>query len=190
MLFSGEFHKAFRLSRPNLLDNECVEWLCLRGVCLTLAVRVLYRLFAAFCAVLLLAACDGLGMIRSIPVNRVEVESFIGARIPFDAVNIYTAGEAALETIVLARFELPRENLVDFLSDLGASRTLNPDLFPFETTAAPIPEAADWWQLPENGAGDFSGLSEALPNGRELRLLAVTAADDERLTIFLQMFST
>lgn len=137
---------------------------------------------------LLLAGCDGMGMIRSIPVNRVEVESFIGARIPFGADNIYTAGEAALETIVLARFDLPQDELVDFLTDLGASRTLNPDLFPFDSAEAPIPDAADWWQPPQTGT--YSGLAQALPNERELLLLALPDAGGDHVTIFLQMHST
>jgi len=162
------------------------------GVCLIVRVRRPSSLFIIplLGLALLLAACDGMGMIRSIPVNRVEVESFIGARIPFDAANIYTAGEAALETIVLARFDLPQDELVDFLTDLGASRTLNPDLFPFDSADAPIPEAADWWQLPQSGAGAYSGLAQALPNDRHLLLLALPDAVGERVTIFLQMHST
>lgn len=120
--------------------------------------------------------------------SRAEVEAFIGAPIPASATNVFTAGEAALDTMVIARFDLPRGEVTAFLSAAGITSPLSDGYTPFFSGTPPYAEA-DWWQAPTpSSSGSYQGVNEGV-NGRVYNVVVVNPAADV-VTVYLQVFNT
>ncbi|PKO23707.1 MAG: hypothetical protein CVU38_02435 [Chloroflexi bacterium HGW-Chloroflexi-1] len=81
--------------------------------------------------------------------DRKAVEQCIGQPMPASATEIHTMGEAALDTMVIARFNLPSSDLAAYLAALGVTEPLAPGDTPFLSTEAPFADATDWWQVPD-----------------------------------------
>ncbi|QLQ06629.1 MAG: hypothetical protein HZY76_11660 [Anaerolineae bacterium] len=60
------------------------------------------------------------------PFSPEEVIAFIGAPFPPSATGVQTMGEAALDTMVVARFEAPRSDVLTYLAGLGITEPLMP----------------------------------------------------------------
>ncbi len=83
----------------------------------------------------------------SSPLSRAEIEQFMGFAIPAEATNLHTHGESALDTMVIARFDLPATALDAWLTTLPITEPLHTKETLFATERAPYPEAESWWQL-------------------------------------------
>jgi hypothetical protein len=89
-----------------------------------------------------------------------QVAAFIGQPFPPGATGLHVIGESALDTIVIARFDAPREDVVAWLADLGLTEPLKPGYSPFFSSDPPLSEAADWWEAPaaDSTETEYSGL--------------------------------
>lgn len=128
----------------------------------------------------------------SSPLSRAEIEQFMGFAIPAEATNVHTQGEAALDTMVIARFDLPAVALDAWLTTVPITEPLQhtPDLF--ATLPAPYPEAESWWQLDSlNLQPDQYRYGYQFVNGKSYQILVVQLQpSDQLLTIYLQVFNT
>lgn len=123
------------------------------------------------------------------PLNIAEIEAFIGAPFPAQATNLQTAGEAALDTMVIARLDLPEALLTPFLEQLGTEEPLEVGYTPFPSTAPPYPEAEPWWDVPPiQSALGYQGLSFE-HDGKFFHLLVIPL-DANTVTLYLQVFNT
>lgn len=122
--------------------------------------------------------------------SRAEVEAFIGAPIPDSAADVHTAGEAALDTMVIARFDLPQSDLQPLLDNLGVSSALSSGYTPFFSSSPPYGEAADWWQVPEpNSTGTaYAGVNQPI-DGKVYNVLVINP-DADIVTVYMQVFNT
>jgi hypothetical protein len=118
------------------------------------------------------------------------IQAFIGAEFPESASNIHFVGEAALDTMVAVRLDLPAADLMPYLQSLGVSESLVANRSPFYTSRPPYPEAANWWQIVTYGENtvSHSGLSERVGN-RVYSVLVLNPGADE-VTIYLRVHTT
>lgn len=128
----------------------------------------------------------------SSPLNRAEIERFMNFAIPAEATNVHTHGESALDTMVIARFDLPATALDAWLTTLPISESLQTTPDSFASLPAPYREAKAWWQLdslnlqPEQYRYVYQFVS-----GKSYQILVVQLSPDaELLTIYLQVFNT
>ncbi|XSG74995.1 hypothetical protein ACP8Y2_22760 [Herpetosiphon llansteffanensis] len=125
-------------------------------------------------------------------LSRAEIEQFMGFTIPAEATNVHTQGEAALDTMVIARFDLPAAALDAWLTTLPITEPLQhtPDLF--ASLPAPYPEAKPWWQLDTlNLQPEQYRYAYQFINGKSYQILVVQLQpSDQLLTIYLQVFNT
>lgn len=127
------------------------------------------------------------GLSQSLDVA--EIEAFIGAPFPAQATDIHTAGEAALDTMVIARLDLPGKALPPFLEQLGTEEPLEFGYTPFPARTPPYPEAETWWDVPPiESALAYQGLSFER-DGKFFHLLVVPL-DTNTVTLYLQVFNT
>lgn len=124
------------------------------------------------------------------PFSPEEVIAFIGAPFPPSATGVQTMGEAALDTMVVARFEAPRPDVLAYLADLGITEPLTPGSSPFFSAGPPYAEAAAWWTPPIAGdkTGNFSGLYQQV--GSKQYEVVVVEAEGDQVTVYLQVFNT
>lgn len=124
------------------------------------------------------------------PFSPEEVIAFIGAPFPPSATGVQTMGEAALDTMVVARFEAPRPDVLAYLADLGITEPLTPGSSPFFSAGPPYAEAAAWWTPPIAGdkTGNFSGLYQQV--GSKHYNVALVDAGGGRAIVYLQVFNT
>ncbi len=78
------------------------------------------------------------------PLDAQQAAAFIGQPFPAGASGLHVAGESALDTIIVARFDAPRDAVVSWLADLGITEPLKPGYSPFFSSDPPLSEAADW----------------------------------------------
>lgn len=119
-----------------------------------------------------------------------QVVAFIGRPFPASAGEIHTAGEAALDTMVIARFDAPRQDVAAWLAGLGVTAPLEPGYSPFFSADAPFSDAASWWAPPVAGEtpGGFSGLYQQV--GQKHFKVAVTGPESGPVTVYLQVYNT
>jgi len=65
------------------------------------------------------------------PFNEQDAFAFIGSPLPAGATDVHVAGESALDTIVLVRFDAPLEEVTAWLAELGLTEPLEPGYSPF-----------------------------------------------------------
>ena len=160
-------------------------------------------LLVAFLALMLAAAACERNPLKATPessatdaldrlaqqLDRTAVERFIGQPIPASATAVHTAGEAALDTVVLARFTLPDAELQPYLASLAITELLKSGYSPFFTASAPLPAAGVWWKAPIAGAsGAYRGLYQRV--GSKNYLVVVTTAGGDLVTVYLQVHNT
>jgi hypothetical protein len=94
------------------------------------------------------------------PLDAQQAAAFIGQSFPPGASGLHVAGESALDTIIVARFDAPRDAVVSWLADLGITEPLKPGYSPFFSSDPPLSEAADWWEAPaaDSTETEYSGL--------------------------------
>lgn len=94
------------------------------------------------------------------PLDAQQAAAFIGQPFPAGASGLHVAGESALDTIIVARFDAPRDAVVSWLADLGITEPLKPGYSPFFSSDPPLSEAADWWEAPaaDSTETEYSGL--------------------------------
>lgn len=116
----------------------------------------------------------------------------MGFAIPAEATNVYTQGEAALDTMVIARFDLPTSDLDAWLPTLPITEALHTKETLFATQHAPYPEAEAWWQLDTlNLQRDQYRYVYQFVNSKSYKILVVQLQpSDQLLTIYLQVFNT
>ncbi|MFD3166672.1 hypothetical protein [Herpetosiphon sp. NSE202] len=126
------------------------------------------------------------------PLSRAEIEQFMGFAIPAEATNVHTQGEAALDTMVIARFDLPAVALDAWLTTVPITETLHTKETLFATQHAPYPEAESWWQLDSlNLQPEQYRYGYQFINGKSYQILVVQLQpSDQLLTIYLQVFNT
>lgn len=119
-----------------------------------------------------------------------EVIAFIGQPFPPSASEIHLMGEAALDTAVIARFDIPRQDIAPWLAGLGVTAALEPAYSPFFSTRPPFGEASSWWAPPIAGdkTGNFSGLYQQV--GSKHYNVALVDADGGRAIVYLQVYNT
>ncbi|GEM_PF-1983518 len=124
------------------------------------------------------------------PLSQQQAIAFIGQPFPASASGVEVMGEAALDTMVVARFKAPRSDVLAYLADLGIPAPLTPGYSPFFSTDPPFAAAAGWWAPPTTAdtAGDFSGLYQQV--GSKHTKAAVVDAGDGQVTIYLQVYNT
>jgi len=124
------------------------------------------------------------------PFSPEQAAAFIGQPFPASASGVEVMGEAALDTMVVARFEAPRPDVLAYLADLGITAPLTLGSSPFFSTDPPFAAAAGWWAPPTaaDTAGDFSGLYQQV--GSKHYKAAVVDAGDGQVTIYLQVYNT
>lgn len=114
-----------------------------------------------------------------------DVEDFIGARLPDGAANAQFATQNQVARIVWLRFELASEtDLNRYLESLNLEANLRPGYSPFP---APNPQEADyhWWQPGE--ATLYSGLY-AIQDDRIIEILADQTTAPQ-ITIYIRAYS-
>lgn len=118
-----------------------------------------------------------------------QTAEFIGQPFPAAATRVHVAGEAALDTMVIARFDLPTAELDAYLAALGLTEPLEPGHSPFFSADPPYPEAREWWSPPVDGdSGDFSGLYQQVGD-KHYKIVVVSPAP-EQMTVYLQVYNT
>lgn len=124
------------------------------------------------------------------PSSPEEVAAFIGAPFPASATGVQTMGEAALDTMVVARFEAPRPDVLAYLAGLGITEPLMRGSSPFFSAGPPYSEAAAWWTPPTSAdaADAFSGLYQQV-GGKHYKVALVDAGGG-RATVYLQVYNT
>lgn len=119
-----------------------------------------------------------------------QAVAFIGHPFPPSASDISLMGEAALDTMVIARFDAPLQDIAAYLAELGVTTPLEPGYSPFFSADPPFSDAASWWAPPVAGAspGDFSGLYQQV--GQKHFKVAVVGPESSVATVFLQVYNT
>ncbi|MBE2235607.1 MAG: hypothetical protein IAE85_19100 [Anaerolinea sp.] len=123
-------------------------------------------------------------------LSQEKAVAFIGQPFPPSASAIHLMGEAALDTMVIARFDVPRQDIAPWLAGLGVTASLEPAYSPFFSVGPPFSEASSWWAPPVAGAqtGDFSGLYQ--PIGQKHVKVAVVGPESGVVTVYLQVYNT
>lgn len=121
--------------------------------------------------------------------DRAKVEAFVGVPFPDTASDVRIAGESALDTMVIARFELPEEDLYRFLDELGITEPLTPGNTVFFPDA-PLQEAESWWQVPDfgNTSAKYMSVYQRIDT-KSYKILAAEQ-DTGLLTVTMQVFNT
>lgn len=121
--------------------------------------------------------------------DRAEVEAFIGVPFPDTATDVNTAGESALDTMVIAHFELPGEDLDLYLRELGITESLTPGNTVFFPDA-PFRDAEAWWQVPEFGttAAEYRSVYQRI-DMKSYKIL-VEEHDAGVVAVTIQVFNT
>lgn len=116
--------------------------------------------------------------------------AFIGQPFPASASNIYIAGEAALDTMVIARFDAPHQDVLTYLADLGVTSSLTPGSSSFFSSDTPYREAASWWSPPTaaDTSGAFSGVYQQV--GSKHYKVVIVDAQNGQATVYLQVYNT
>lgn len=129
-----------------------------------------------------------LGMTQTL--DEAEVAAFIGAPFPESATGVATAGESALDTIVVARFEAPLPDVLAYLDGLGLTGPLQPGYSPFFSSESLIKGTEAWWSPPAVGdtTGNFSGLYQQ--SGPKYYNIVVVDSGGGRATVYMQVFNT
>lgn len=124
------------------------------------------------------------------PFSQEQAVAFIGQPFPPSASDIQFFGEAALDTMVIARFEAPRQDLAAYLAGLGVTTPLKPNYSPFFSADSPFREATAWWAPPVAGdtSSNFSGLYQQV--GRKHFKVVVVEPENGATTIYLQVYNT
>jgi hypothetical protein len=147
--------------------------------------------------IFLMMACRGIPMggepfnALTTPLNQEQVEAFIGAPFPQNATNIYTAGQSALDTMVIIRFDLPTEEVMGYLQSLGITNRLEDGYSPFLSSVSPYQEAAEWWQIVawnEQSEIVHQGLDERV--GAKYYQILVLNPHEDVVTLYLQVYTT
>lgn len=124
------------------------------------------------------------------PLSQEQAVAFIGLPFPPSASDIYLAGEAALDTMVIARFDAPQPDLAAWLAGLGVTSPLDPGYSPFFSADPPYRDAASWWMPPVAGdtADNFSGLYQQV--GSKHYKVLVVGSQKGQVTVYLQVYNT
>lgn len=119
-----------------------------------------------------------------------EVVAFIGQPFPAGATDLHVTGESALDTIVIARFDAPREDIVAWLADLGITEPLVPGYSPFFSSDPPLDEAAGWWEPAAAGSEppDYDGVYQRV--SQKTFNVVVTPLENGLVRVHLQVFNT
>lgn len=124
------------------------------------------------------------------PFNEQEAIAFIGSPLPAGVTDVHVAGESALDTIVLVRFDAPREDVVAWLAELGITESLEPGYSPFYSSGPSLSEAADWWEAPpaDSTEVDYSGLYQQV--GAKYYSVVVTPLENGLVRVHLVAHNT
>ena len=124
------------------------------------------------------------------PFDEQEAIDFIGSPLPAGATGLHIAGESALDTIVVARFDAPQDDVTTWMADLGITEPLEPGHSPFYSADPPLAEAADWWAPPAAGSttAEFSGVYQQI--GAKYYYIVATELEDGRVRVHLQVHNT
>jgi len=119
-----------------------------------------------------------------------EAVDFIGLPFPSGATELHVAGVAALDTMVIARFDAPRQEVVSWLAELGITTPLEPGHSPFYSAVPPLHQASSWWGPPTVGAtsGDFSGVYQQV--GPTHFNVVLEEVGNGIVTVHFQVFNT
>ncbi|MFZ2361530.1 MAG: hypothetical protein WA040_19470 [Anaerolineae bacterium] len=119
-----------------------------------------------------------------------QVVAFIGQPFPPGASELHAAGEAALDTMVIARFDAPGQETATWLAEIGVSAPPQAGFSPFFSIDPPLSAAKDWWAPPIAGttAGDFRGISQQV--GQKHFNVVVIWSESDQVTVYLQVYNT
>lgn len=124
------------------------------------------------------------------PFGEQEAIAFIGSPLPAGATEVHVTGESALDTIVLARFDAPAEEVTTWLAELGLTGSLELGYSPFYTSDPPLGEAADWWEAPaaDSTETEYSGLYQQV--GAKYYSVVVTPLENGLVRVHLLVHNT
>ena len=99
-------------------------------------------------------------------------------------------GEAALDTMIIARFDAPGQETATWLVEIGLSAPPQAGFSPFFSIDPPLSAAKDWWAPPIAGttAGDFRGISQQV--GQKHFNVVVIGSESDQVTVYLQVYNT
>lgn len=126
----------------------------------------------------ILNCCVGIGN-SSMSLN--EVEDFIGAELPSAATGIHYKSDEGIDRIVYLRFQLPGEDVEQFLASINFNETLQASSQPFPATAG---SDLEWWL--KNRPKSFAGGSTI--SGNQVQEVLVDRSDPAVQTIYLRVY--
>lgn len=115
---------------------------------------------------------------------------FIGRPFPAGATELHVTGVAALDTMVVARFDAPPEDVAAWLAELGLTEPLKPGYSPFYSAAPLLSGTADWWAPPAAGSEppDYDGVYQRV--SQKTFNVVVTPLENGLVRVHLQVFNT
>jgi len=124
------------------------------------------------------------------PFNEQDAIAFTGSPLPAGATDVHVAGESALDTIVLVRFDAPLEEVTAWLADLDLTEPLEPGYSPFFSSGPSLSEAADWWEpaAADSTGIDYSGLYQQV--GAKYYSIVVTPLENGLVRVHLVAHNT
>lgn len=142
----------------------------------------------ALCLLFVLPACNIFdnGFLSS-PLNEQEIIRFVGAPLPESASQVEMWGEAALDTMVILRFEMDANDVEAYLASLSLNDVLREGYTPF--TNANAPYSVDWWDVDTSALSQNAYRGLRGQNGNKFYNVLVISTG-EMTTLYIQVFNT
>lgn len=135
-----------------------------------------------------LAADDSMNQFVN-PISEDQLAAFIGQPFPAAATGVAFAGEAALDTLVIARFSLPQDQVEAYLTSLGVTTPLDATYTPFFSDSAPYEQAASWW-TPVSDSGKAASARGVYQQVGEKHYKILVLEDGSGMgTIYMQVYN-
>lgn len=135
-----------------------------------------------------LATSDPMEQLTS-KMNKQQLSAFIGQPFPSTVTNLVYEGEAALDTMVIARFSLPRDQVEAYLTSLGVTEPLAATYTPFFSDSAPYEQAASWW-TPVSDSGKAASARGVYQQVGEKHYKILVLEDGSGMgTIYMQVYN-
>ena len=123
------------------------------------------------------------------PLSEDQLIAFIGQPFPAAATGVAFAGEAALDTMEIARFSLPQDQVEAYLTSLGVTTPLEATYTPFFSDSARYEQAASWW-TPVSDSGKSASARGVYQQVGEKHYKVLMLEDGSGMaTVYLQVYN-
>ena len=96
--------------------------------------------------ILFTSSCQMMAMPKEHSVNKDQIEHAARIKFPMSAQDIQVHTESGIDTLVVLRFTMNKDELTTFLKDAGYTESLRPDFRPFRSQELP---GVPWWNPDE-----------------------------------------